>query len=862
MQMTRGRTTREATQKRAPRKCSVCGRTGHNSRTCITLIVEEKKKTKKKSSFVSVHVVEKAQTSPHVVELKKKNQSKHWDSVEVYSDAPQVKHERHAVDFAKMVRQANSKETGKKVEKQKEKNVSIDILAEIAKMSPVEKKGNQKKISAFSLRRTLRKKQKAGFSKNNFGIKELLGRYKNSIYDSIHAFQEKFSIKRFAVSTIVLLMVMALPFPAIGYYKKIQNDTARIVAESTNAFLSLQSSTVAAFQHNIPQAQYDLNIALNSFSVAEEIIDKEYKALVYVTGMLPVVGTKVKSRQDLLLAGHHLALGNTYLVKGVGEATDGQDMDLIDRMSLLRQHIKSALPQYEEALVYLSHVDEAILPVEYQQSFVDFKSLFGGFIGDMQQMDEVIQGIQLVMGGDGFKRYLVLFQNHHELRATGGFVGSFAVVDIQNGKIQNIEVPGGGSYDLQGQLDTFVKPPLPLQLLNERWEFQDGNWFPDFKVSAEKMAWFYRESRNATVDGVIALNSTVLERLLSVVGPIENEDYEIILESEDALSNLQYEIESYENTQENTPKAILSVLLGQLMERMTEVESSQVVNLVTEIHSALKEREIQFYFKENSVQDVFRDYGWTGEMRDTTDQQDYLMVVNTNLGGGKSDAKMRQQIHHQAVVNEDGSVVDTVLITRFHEGDGTEQYFDEVNSSYVRLYVPEGSELLDAGGFVYPDEASFRVPPRWYEDDQDLLEIEKERSVHVDTGTRVTDEFGKTAFANWIVTKPNSETQIYFTYKLPFNVFEDDNVQITHTDGLDVARLIENFKGQELLSRYSMFMQKQSGSQSNFSHATIYPDSWKPVWKSGDDLFLSVNGASIEGPFDYDRVFGVVMKKE
>ena len=859
--MTRGNTTKKATQKRAPRKCSVCGKTGHNTRTCSSLAAKKTKPKKKQSSYVSVHVGGEVKESPHVVELKKNEQGKHWDRVEVYSDAPQIKHERHAVDFAKMVRHANLKDTEKKLE-EKEKNISVDILSEIAKIQPVEIKKPGKKMSAFKVGRILKKKQGISFSKKIVNAKDSLERRKDSFYEGIQNIQEKFSIKRFAVSTIILFVIMALPFPVIGYYKKIQNDTARIVSESTNAFLSLQSSTVAAFQHNIPQAQYDLNVALNSFSTAEEIIDKEYKAIVYVAGMLPVVGSKVKSRQDLLLAGHHLALGNTYLVKGVSEATEAEDADLIDRMSLLRQHIKSALPQYEEALVYLSNVDESVVPVEYQQSFSDFKMLFGGFIGDMKQMDDVIQGIQLVMGGDGFKRYLVLFQNHHELRATGGFVGSFAVVDIQNGKVQNIEVPGGGSYDLQGQLNTFVKPPLPLQLLNERWEFQDGNWFPDFKTSAEKMAWFYRQSRNATVDGVIALNSTVLERLLSVVGPIENEDYELILESEDALSNLQYEIESYEDMEENTPKAVLSVLLDQLMERMTEVEPSQIVNLVTELHDALKEREIQFYFKEDVVQSVFSEYGWTGELRETNDHQDYLMVVNTNLGGGKSDAKMRQQIHHQAVIDEDGSVIDTVLITRFHEGDGSEQYFDEVNSSYVRLYVPEGSELLDAGGFVYPDEASFRVPPRWYEDDEDLLEIEKEKSIHIDTGTRVTDEFGKTAFANWIVTKPNRETQVYFTYKLPFNVFEEESVRISDTDGLDIASLIENFKGQESLSRYSMFMQRQSGSQSNFSHATIYPDSWKPVWKSGDDLFLSINGASIEGPFDYDRVFGILMKKE
>ena len=32
------------------------------------------------------------------------------------------------------------------------------------------------------------------------------------------------------------------------------------------------------------------------------------------------------------------------------------------------------------------------------------------------------------------------------------------------------------------------------------------------------------------------------------------------------------------------------------------------------------------------------------------------------------------------------------------------------NVDYVRVYVPEGAELLDAGGFNYPPEEVFNVP--------------------------------------------------------------------------------------------------------------------------------------------------------
>lgn len=849
------------TLKRAPRTCSVCGKTGHNTRTCknFTQQTQPKTVTKKKSTqaYVPVRVLTDVTPSPHVLELTKNKRSTHWQGVDVYQEKSKQISERVKVNFADMITRSNGSQSTKETNPAHayvEPKVDIDILSEIAKIQP----GHR---TSLSLETNTSNRKKFDVMAPIRFVLHTPQNVRDRITSLNELIKEKFSFKRFALSSLVLLVIITLPFPAFGYYQKIQQDTSRVVLESTNAFLSLQSSTVAAFGHNIPQAQYDLNAALNAFSTAQQIIDKEYKALVYVTSLLPVVGTKVKSRQDLLQAGHNLALGNTYLVKGIGEASQEGDMTLINRLDILQQHIVSAVPKYKQALTILEDVDASSIPTEYQQSFGDFKQLFGGFIADMQDMDSVIHAVELLMGSDGFKRYLVLFQNSSELRPTGGFVGSYAVIDVQNGKVQNINVPGGGSYDMQGQLSEFVKPPLPLQIVNNRWEFQDGNWFADFPASAQKMAWFYQHARNSTVDGVIAINSSILQRLLSVIGPIENSEYEIILDAEDALAKLQYEVETYDNVEENTPKAILSVLLNQLIERMGDIKPDQVVSLVSELHQALEKREIQFYFSDEEIQQIFHEYGWTGEITQTEQNQDYLMVVNTNLGGSKSDASIRQKVYHQASVEEDGSITDTVIITRYHEGNDA-YFFDASNISYVRIYVPEGAELIDAGGFIYPEESAFSVPPKWYKDDEDLSAYETEVGVHVGTGTRITNEFGKTAFANWIVTRSNEETQVYFTYKLPFKAFNIDPVEeANNPDKFSIASIFDNVTGNEELSRYSMVVQKQSGSESDFSNAIIYPDAWRPVWKVGDHLELSINGASLEVPFESDQAFGVVMKK-
>lgn len=879
-------------KKRAPlRRCATCDKIGHNARTCIENGVKQStpvsgipitvtqtvpveipkivtKKNKKSSRSISVNVIPGvAPVSPHVVSLKNEELESAWKNLEVYSPNVTKKSIRRAIDVAQLVRQANHPRGKEKNSEAIEtlKKPAIDILKEIARLEGVRdvEITITPRIGAKVPRASVESSEKsAAFIVGAEKPRSLVLSFREQVIQKKDKIKQSFHIKKFVISLLVLVTVAAAPFQALGYYRDVEKNTKDIVAESTNAFLSLQASTVAAFNQNLPQAESDLNSALNSFGTARTMVDKEYKALVYVLDLLPIVGTKIKSRQELLEAGHYLALGNAYLIKGINEVSVATDASNIDRLKTLRVHIRGALPQYTEALDRLDNVEPSSLPPEYQESFGEFRELFHALVADIRNVSDVISGLELMLGSDGFKRYLVVFQNQYELRPTGGFIGSFGVIDVQNGKILNIDIPGGGSYDLQGQLSAHVLPPVPLQPINKRWEFQDGNWFPDFKATGEKLAWFYQKSRGTTVDGVIAINASVLERLVHIIGPIQNEQYDLMLTSESAIKDLSYEIQSYENSDgTNKPKAVLSVLFEQITEVMKTIQPDQLISMVTELSDALSEREIQAYFTDNRVQSFARSYGWSGEIIQSEENQDYLMVVNANIGGGKSDVNILQTVEHQAVVESDGSIVDTVVVTRKHEGRDEATLFGQPNSSYIRIYVPEGAELLDAGGFVYPDESSFHVAPDWYEKDADLLEHEVEEGVHRGSGTRIVKEFGKTSFGNWVVTYPNTETKIYFTYRLPFNAFKD-NEGSSEGEGMLKEYISKLSRAARGTSKYSMVIQKQSGINSEYTSTVIYPDHWRPVWKTSDTIQLSLNGASTHGILEEDEVFGIVMKQE
>ena len=67
-----------------------------------------------------------------------------------------------------------------------------------------------------------------------------------------------------------------------------------------------------------------------------------------------------------------------------------------------------------------------------------------------------------------------------ELRPTGGFIGSYAIMTFDKGRLAEIVV--NDVYTADGQLKGHVDPPEPIRkyLGEGGWFLRDSNWDPDF----------------------------------------------------------------------------------------------------------------------------------------------------------------------------------------------------------------------------------------------------------------------------------------------------------------------------------------------------------------------------------------------
>lgn len=398
--------------------------------------------------------------------------------------------------------------------------------------------------------------------------------------------------------------------------------------------------------------------------------------------------------------------------------------------------------------------------------------------------------------------YLILFQNSSEMRATGGFIGSYALIAVDAGSVEIKKIEG--IYHVSGQQRILVVPPEPLQKISESWQLHDANWFFDFPTSAKTIAWLYEKSGGPTVDGIIAITPDVVERFLALTGPLYLGAFDATIDTENFMDILQYEVEvAYRPRGLEDPKEIIAHLSSLLTERLLEFPKETLASLFL---SSLEKKEMLFYFARNEEQAFMNYHNWAGAIH--SGEGDYLAVVNSNINGFKTDRMIEQKVEHMSHILDDGRIIDTVTITRKHRG-GNEAYewYNKVNADFLRVYVPKGSFLLEASGGTL----EFHDPPldyqsRSFHEYPLVKKITEQTVIDEKTGTRIFEENGKTVFGNWVYVSPGEEVKVAYTYQLPFGV-----------------------KKEEASTSLLLTVQKQPGITYPFARIVKTPDTWQPV---------------------------------
>ena len=246
-----------------------------------------------------------------------------------------------------------------------------------------------------------------------------------------------------------------------------------------------------------------------------------------------------------------------------------------------------------------------------------------------------------LLGSKGKKTYLILFQNNMELRPTGGFIGSFALLTFDKGRLVNTEVQD--VYSADGQLKGHVEPPKPIKeyMGQKAWFLRDSNWSPDFPTSAQKAAWFLEKETGQKVNGVVAIDLQFVKNLVDKTGKIEVADFNQTVDGSNLYEITQRQVEENFFPGSRAKKDFLTALSRSLLARFTQDSSGYLLPAGRVAFSALEERHMAVWTDNHKTNEIFRHNGWDGAIEkvacNKTCVADYLQVVDANLGINKSN---------------------------------------------------------------------------------------------------------------------------------------------------------------------------------------------------------------------------------
>jgi len=657
---------------------------------------------------------------------------------------------------------------------------------------------------------------------------------------------------RSLASFAVIAVVIALPALFLASYASV-TDTASAAARQTTAALDDLKAAGKGSLRLQAAAAGQFNRAAEGFSASRT---KLRGVTLSLGALLTGNSKKLKDGHRLLAAGESASLAGAEIASAFELLEEGPERSLTTRVSSFLGAFGRTMPHLETALSELEAVSPESLPKEYRDYYAtiltDMRSVHG-FASRLLASSDAFMNI---LGADGKRRYLVLFQNDRELRPTGGFIGSYALMDIQDGEIVNTEIPAGGSYDLRGGLSQRIAAPEQLRLVNARWEFQDANWFADFPTSATTLTWFYEKSGGPTVDGVIAVTSTFMESLLEIVGPVELKEYGKTISSENFFIETQKAVELEYDRNLNRPKQFISDMAPKVLEHLINLEKEDLMPLIDSVSRSLAEKHILLQFRNEEEQGLASAYGWSGELK-PLDKADFLAVIDSNIAGGKTDGVISANIRHVTDVSPDGSLINTVTIRRTHHGVKGDLFTGIKNIDYMRVYVPQGSELISAEGFEAPGDGYFLEADETLEPSTLLAAVEGNARIDEESDTVITEESGLTVFGNWIQLEPGESKAIRLTYRLPYSLNDLVKTPMTAFEKLkDAVGAYSPTAGMRLV------VQRQPGaSNRHFSSTIRYPAGWSIRSRIPEQAIYRDGGLSFEGSLESDLYVGMVLTK-
>ena len=404
-------------------------------------------------------------------------------------------------------------------------------------------------------------------------------------------------------------------------------------------------------------------------------------------------------------------------------------------------------------------------------------------------VQEFIPEIQTVLHelSQGEQRWILLFQNSNELRSTGGFMGSYALLELNQGKITQINIED--IYDADGQFDGYFDAPNGVsQYLSsgKGLRLPDANWHVDTKKSAEQILPFFAMGNKQNIKGIIFVNLEFAKKLLSFLGPIELPDYNTIV-TEDNIDEVLRSRRDDFFPGSVQKKHMLSLLLTQVRLQILKLDPKQFMSLLAMAADEIQRHNLQFYSNNQAIDTIFSLH----DMRQTIcipENSEYLYLVESNVGINKANKGISRTV---TVNKQNNERIVSVTFTNKNKKPTTSKLTELTQLDPPSNATTAASQIQLNNHLAYINYQRIIVPKNWT---LNKIEYQNQKITNIDQETIIQNETEFNQFGFLLVLQEEEQANLSATFTTTENF---DQIYIQKQPGLPATNYILEYNQEQ-----------------------------------------------------------------
>lgn len=420
------------------------------------------------------------------------------------------------------------------------------------------------------------------------------------------------------------------------------------------------------------------DFAIDNFSLYKSIKEENIQKTIFYSNKLKnkYLPTKWGANYTIAYSGiYYGALCAEYFTKQTNKTITSNDQSINELVG--------------KTVSLFNSIDKNLLLTKYEKQAYEKIEPIAKSLAYNSNYSGIYKTTNVIKGG---VKLLVLIQNSNELRPTGGFVGSYALIETKDFKINSIKFDD--IYNVDGTLqnkykDILVKTPEEYKkyITTDYLYARDLNLLLNSYDRNTNYIQYFEAALNTKIDGVVYINTQTIKKLIELTGPIYLASYNETINKDnfDTLAQTYSEKNYYPGSTQK--QDFLTLLGGKVVEKIKQNNNYLNLQTIYTIAQSIVNNDVELYFKNPTYNSYLNNTGLSFNIEKSS-KQELFYIVENNLGENKVNKLTEKNVELKIEYDIRRSVKSTTITTNIKNNSTTYSFPYGDYRGLIQIYTP------------------------------------------------------------------------------------------------------------------------------------------------------------------------------